>query len=127
MPRLFLVTPRGNVELVELARESVSLGRGIDNRLSYPEDRGLSRHHLLVENENDRWVVRDLDSKNGTVVNGRRLMGPWRLQPGDRIAASRVMLTYQEPESGSHRVSFGAIEPMRSETVSLEEILAREA
>jgi signal transduction histidine kinase len=127
MPQFFLVTPRGNVEIVELAREKVSLGREADNRLFFPEDRGLSRHHLVVESENDRWIVRDLDSKNGTFVNGRRLTAPWRLQPGDRIAASRVMLTYQEPESSGHRVSFAAMEPMRSETVSLEEILAREA
>lgn len=127
MARLFLVTPRGSVELVELTRESVTLGRGAENRLSFPEDRGLSRHHLVVENEGDGWIVRDLESKNGTYVNGRRLTAPWRLQPGDRIAASRVSLTYQEPESGSHRVSSEAPEPVRSETVSLEEILAREA
>jgi signal transduction histidine kinase len=127
MPRLFLVTPRGNVELVELSRENVSLGRGADNSLFFPEDRGLSRHHLVVENEDGRWTVRDLDSKNGTFVNERRLTGPLRLQPGDRIAASLVVLTYQEPETGSHRVSFHATKALRSETASLEEILAREA
>jgi len=92
MPRLFLVTPRGSVELVELADESVSLGRGADNRLSFPEDPGLSRHHLLVEKQDDRWMARDLESKNGTFLNGRRLAGPLPLQPGDRITASRVSL-----------------------------------
>jgi signal transduction histidine kinase len=127
MPRLFLVTPRGNVEIVELSHESVSLGRGVDNRLSFPEDPGLSRHHLLIETKDDSWIARDLDSKNGTFLNGRRLMGSLRLQPGDRITASRVSLTYQEPDAGSHRVSFDTRMAGRSETASLEEILAREA
>jgi signal transduction histidine kinase len=126
MARLFVVTPRGNVELVDLSAESVTLGRGADNRLSFPEDRGLSRHHLVVENENGGWMVRDLDSKNGTFVNDGRLTRPFRLQPGDRIAASHVVLTYQEPGTSNHRVSFHPTKPLRSETVTLEEVLARE-
>ena len=126
MARLFVVTPRGNVELVDLSAESVTLGRGADNRLSFPEDGGLSRHHLVVEKENGGWMVRDLRSKNGTFVNDGKLTKPLRLQPGDRIAASRVVLTYQEPGASSHRVSFHASKALRSETVSLEEILAQE-
>jgi signal transduction histidine kinase len=126
MARLFLVTPRGNVELVELEGNSVTLGRGADNQLSFPEDPGLSRHHLAVEKVNARWRVRDLRSKNGTVVNGRRLTEPLELQPGDRIAAGRVALTYQEHGDGQ-RVSFQTRAPLRSETASLEEVLAREA
>jgi transcriptional regulator with GAF, ATPase, and Fis domain len=50
-----------------------------------------------------------------------------RLEPGDRITASRVSLTYQEPDSGSRRVSFDTMKAVRSETASLEEILAHEA
>jgi pSer/pThr/pTyr-binding forkhead associated (FHA) protein len=54
--------------MVELLLEDVTLGRGADNRLSFPEDRGLSRHHLVMDSEKDRWRVRDLDGKNGTFV-----------------------------------------------------------
>jgi pSer/pThr/pTyr-binding forkhead associated (FHA) protein len=111
MPRLFVVTPRGNAEIVELSREPITLGRGADNRLSFPEDRGLSRHHLVVEMEGERFITRDLGSKNGTSVNGQKLTGPARLQPGDRISASRVVLTYQEPETG---VTYHARTPVRA-------------
>jgi hypothetical protein len=36
-------------------------------------DRLVSRHHLAVFPEEGRWWVRDLESSNGTLINGRRI------------------------------------------------------
>jgi hypothetical protein len=40
-------------------------------------DRRLSRQHAIVEVKQDRWMVRDLGSRNGTWVDRRWLEGPY--------------------------------------------------
>jgi pSer/pThr/pTyr-binding forkhead associated (FHA) protein len=50
MPSRAVVTaPNGSRKSVELSGQQLSLGRSIDNDLSFPEDSGLSRHHMLIE------------------------------------------------------------------------------
>ena len=48
-------------------------------------DRQVSRQHASITLEEDSYVVRDLDSKNGTFVNGQELGAPYALQDGDEI------------------------------------------
>lgn len=81
-----------------LEGDLISLGRARDNHLAYPEDSGLSRHHLVFERTGAEWHVRDLGSKNGTMVNDERITGRVRVRPGDRVRASRITLVI-EPES----------------------------
>src|SRR5262249_47225818 len=51
---------------------TVTIGRLADNRvvLDHPS---VSSHHACVFNEGDQFVVEDLQSTNGTYVNGRRV------------------------------------------------------
>jgi hypothetical protein len=60
------------------------LGRseGADIRL---EDPFASSRHARISREGDVLVIEDLDSTNGTYLNGDRLDGPQPLHPGDRI------------------------------------------
>jgi serine phosphatase RsbU (regulator of sigma subunit)/pSer/pThr/pTyr-binding forkhead associated (FHA) protein len=99
MPELTIRSLDGRSETIKLTEGSLTLGRSHDNGLSYPDDGSLSRHHLVLERDGEAWLVRDLGSKNGTLVNGVRLDGAHRLHPGDRIAAGRILLTY-DPGSG---------------------------
>jgi hypothetical protein len=48
-------------------------------------DRQVSRRHASVIRENDQYVLRDLDSKNGTFVNGQEVQGAYTLKDGDEI------------------------------------------
>ena len=56
-------------------------------------DASVSGRHAVVRREPDGWRVADLDSTNGTALNGRRV-GPRgaRLHPGDEIALGGVVL-----------------------------------
>jgi pSer/pThr/pTyr-binding forkhead associated (FHA) protein len=45
----------------------------------------VSRTHARLSFRDGHWVLRDLDSTNGTRVNGRRV-GRCRLEPGDRLS-----------------------------------------
>ena len=125
MHRLFLVTPRGQVDNVELrAGAIVTLGRAADNELSFPDDDGLSRHHLSFVEQDGTWSVRDLGSKNGTRVNGVTLSGDHPLQPGERVSASHVEMTYQETSGAIERVSFAADDSMNTQVSFLEDLLS---
>jgi hypothetical protein len=48
-------------------------------------DRQVSRRHASISLEGERYILRDLGSKNGTFVNGQELSGPHVLQDGDEI------------------------------------------
>jgi pSer/pThr/pTyr-binding forkhead associated (FHA) protein len=52
---------------------------------------GVSRTHARILQEGDAYVVEDLDSTNGTYVNGERIDGRRRLRGGDRIDVGRLV------------------------------------
>lgn len=70
------------------------LGRSknADVPLNYPS---ISRQHAaLCRNERDQWTVYDLDSKGGTTVNGKKVVGSTPVKLGDVIALGGVKLIF---------------------------------
>jgi FHA domain len=65
------------------AREELVVGRHTecDIVLEHPS---VSRRHARLSFRDGHWVLRDLDSTNGTRVNDRRVIR-CRLEPGDRL------------------------------------------
>lgn len=63
------------------------LGRHADSDLRlHPEiDLSVSARHARISRQGGEWLVEDLDSRNGTWVNGHRLTSPVALRDGDRI------------------------------------------
>jgi len=86
--------PDGESKTVALQGDQITLGRSSTTELCFPEDAGLSRQHMVFEREGDEWNVRDLGSKNGTLLNNNRLNGAVRLRSGDRIAAGHLVMLY---------------------------------
>jgi sigma-B regulation protein RsbU (phosphoserine phosphatase) len=81
-----------------LTKDVYSLGRAATNDLSFPDDAGLSRQHLVLERAGTSgWAVRDLGSKNGTHLNGQPLKGAVSLQPGDLITCGQITLAFSPP------------------------------
>jgi pSer/pThr/pTyr-binding forkhead associated (FHA) protein len=64
-----------------------------------PEDlKYISRQHLMIRTEEDKYFVEDLNSANGTKTNGSDIRGKSRqeLKDGDRIeVADVVALTFK--------------------------------
>jgi sigma-B regulation protein RsbU (phosphoserine phosphatase) len=92
--QLIITLPDGNNKTVRLEKDRWSIGRAGENDLSYPDNPGLSRQHFVLEKEAEDWTIRDLGSKNGTFLNGKRILEKERLRPGDRIAVSNIVLTF---------------------------------
>jgi hypothetical protein len=59
----------------------------------YLDDKTLSREHTQFYVDHGRLCVRDLDSKNGTYLNGVLLKQPAALKPGDRVKVGVAMFT----------------------------------
>ena len=97
--------PDGKSQTIRLANQKIGLGRASSNDLHYPDDPGLSRQHLVVERDRLDWVVRDLNSTNGTFVNSARIQAPHVLRNGDKIQAGKVTIEYRESR-GSDTVQF---------------------
>ena len=96
MFELTIRTPDGKSRSVGLTNDKLALGRSATNELCYPEDVGLSRQHLLFERSEAGWSVRDLGSKNGTLVNGNRITSAHKLATGDRISAGHLNIDFCE-------------------------------
>ena len=94
MRELQILSPDGNSRVVALEGERITLGRSTTSELCYPDDNGLSRQHLAIERDGDGWALRDLASKNGTILNGTRVTGRMPLKSGDRIMAGHLILVY---------------------------------
>src|SRR5579884_1380346 len=93
---LFISGPDGSSKVVELRKDKLSLGRSGDNDLAYPEDPWLSRYHLCFERDQERWLVKDCASRNGTILNATTLKQPHQIKPGDKIYAGHLTIEVRE-------------------------------
>lgn len=97
----------GGPELVPLTRERITVGRAQDNDVVLPDSR-VSAVHALLERLGPHWSVRDLGSRNGTVVNGQRLLGERMLQPGDEIQLGGSRLVFRASQGWVSGTTEGA-------------------
>jgi len=62
-------------------------------------DQSVSRRHAELTPDGGRWWVRDLDSANGTLVNGSAIDGRVELRPGDEIRCGGTCFVFgSEPD-----------------------------
>lgn len=95
MARLRIVGGEGVEQLVELRDARLQIGRGRENGLVLPgAEKGVSRTHAELRLENGRYVIVDLQSQNGTWVNGRRVDRA-EVPPGGEIAIGEYRLTIE--------------------------------
>jgi diguanylate cyclase (GGDEF)-like protein len=82
-PHLMIMTGLGAGRLIPIQGTGLVIGRSrhADVRVA---DEGVSRQHCRVTRFGSKVIVEDLDSRNGTVVNGTKVMQA-ELSAGDRI------------------------------------------
>lgn len=61
-------------------------------------DQTISRRHAELRAENGGWILEDLQSANGTYINGVRLRQPVRLKHGDQIRVGSTLMLYERDE-----------------------------
>ena len=105
-------------QALELPETGISLGRGKDADLVI-EDEEISGQHAQLRLEGDEWFVTDLQSSNGTTVNGE-LIETARLDSGDVVALGDTQFVF----GGDGQPAAGAPEeqaPPASQPVPSEE------
>jgi pSer/pThr/pTyr-binding forkhead associated (FHA) protein len=94
MPTLTLVSGRTPVQVYEINSLVVGIGRDQDMDIVV-DHASVSRRHVQVRLEpSGRWAVEDLDSANGSFLNGRRLAAREPLARGDEIAFGAFSLFF---------------------------------
>jgi len=109
-----------------LDKDFVTIGRSARNDLVL-DDHWLSRFHTEIRFGNDTYFIHDLDSRNGTAVNGVRLRGKVALHKGDVVALGDHTLTFGEDTlSGRVVLVESGVEEEVEDTVALptEQLLA---
>ncbi len=84
MIKLVISDNEGTTTVVPLVRDEVSIGRKEGNTIRLTE-RNISREHCQLQRHNGSFLVRDLRSYNGVLLNGQRVVGQSELKPGDEL------------------------------------------
>lgn len=76
-----------------------SIGRLPDNDVIVRDECVSRRHCAILIHSDLRCELHDVASKNGTVLNGKKIPAPTRLQSGDQITLCNRRLTFQIAEA----------------------------
>jgi pSer/pThr/pTyr-binding forkhead associated (FHA) protein len=112
MPAYLVVGRPTGPEMVPLEGDRLTVGRGPTNDVAFESDAKVSRLHAVLDRYQSGWAIRDLGSRNGTYVNGERLLAERVLRPGDEVNIGDSRLTYRLDEAadaslGATRVAEG--------------------
>ncbi len=96
MVKLHVVPVQGEPFEHPFESGSLVLGRASSSDLVL-EDRFLSRNHSRIFRDGERLMIEDLESRNGTLLNGQQVRGPHPLAPGDVVKISGSVITVLGP------------------------------
>lgn len=95
--QLLVLDESGTVkETISITREPIVIGR-LSSSDVVLSDANVSRRHAELRRQGGEWVLADLGSTNGTLVNGK-LAREHRLSDGDRLTFGTSELTFKASE-----------------------------
>jgi ABC transport system ATP-binding/permease protein len=100
MVRLVISDTEGATTVVPLLRDEVTIGRKEGNTIRLTE-RNISRRHAQLIRVGAVYKLRDLDSYNGVLINGRRIQGESDISIGDQIQLGDYSIVVEEEVSKS--------------------------
>ena len=84
----YLVIREGTkwVDVIRLeAGRTATIGRASTNKVTITDDRA-SRFHAEIFFSAEQWTLRDLESRNGTLVNGQPISGDYQLVINEQMS-----------------------------------------
>jgi hypothetical protein len=118
MPRLVAQSPEFAGKTFNLATADITVGRLEDNNIQI-EHASISGHHAVFKLDGLDYVVKDLDSTNGSRINGERI-SQQKLRRNDILRLGNIELLYD-----SEHQPPGQPMPSLSERVKLSECATR--
>ena len=112
-PRLVVIAGPGKDSTIPLPEGEATIGRDPTSAVAVI-DPSVSRKHCVLRPEDGRFQIKDLDSRNGTLVNGVAVKEHW-LRHGDEIATGDsvflFLLEEDERTNPRSRVEFDESQP----------------
>jgi len=124
MPKIIITLADGSDVTHELTEDVTTIGRVSDNVI-HIDDPSVSSHHAEITAVGGQYILKDLDSTNGTRVNGHGFAeGPVRA--GDRIRFGKVdaRFTSENPDDAQPLPEHEAVAAAVAETSALPEDFA---
>lgn len=78
----------------ELTTNRILIGSNDDNQLVLQAD-SVAAVHVSLEFRQNRWVLQDLGSEQGTIINGEMVDEPYALNHADTILVGNAVLQFQ--------------------------------
>jgi len=94
--KLALVRGEAQPATLDLSRPTIRIGRSTRDNDVVVRDPHASGHHVEIRRKGEGHIIQDLNSTNGTLLNGRRLTEPYYLLDGDRIALGNTEWIYRQ-------------------------------
>ena len=92
VPSFVVIEPREHRGTTYTLSNVLTIGRLDDNDIVITDDSFISSHHARIEVRPEGvWVV-DLQSTNGSFVNGQRVASERSVRKGDRIQVGSTVL-----------------------------------
>lgn len=113
--KLRLIMNKGEAAFsYDIDGNAVSVGRSAENDIQI-RDNHVSRNHLVVWKEGRRYLVKDLGSGNGTLVNNQRVPsgGTVEVKEGDAIVVGMSVFCLGEGSSGDLFALLDLIDPCK--------------
>lgn len=70
----------------------INLGRAADSTLLLDDDYASARHAQLVQQDPTTWLLTDLQSTNGTYLNGKPVTEPAKVTVGDVVRIGKTLM-----------------------------------
>ncbi len=93
MAKLHILSGVLEGKVSDLIEERITIGRGLDNMIRL-EDGTISHHHALLIADGVDYILRDLNSTNGTRVNGLRIVET-KVHNGDTVRLGSVEMRFE--------------------------------
>lgn len=106
----YLVIREGTkwVDVIRLeAGRTATIGRASTNKVTITDDRA-SRFHAEIFFSAEQWTLRDLESRNGTLVNGQPISGDYHLVINDTIRIANCQLSFVQELSSAFPENYEA-------------------
>jgi hypothetical protein len=111
-------------EAIPMSADKITIGKAPSNDLAIAGDAMVSRLHAVLERFSAGWSVRDLGSRNGTYVNGERILSERALRAGDEIRIGKTRLIFKpEPLEFDSATATQTAEPAPDLTRREREVL----
>ncbi len=99
-PRLTAIDGPLNGRVFSLDHQETFIGRGTENQIILPEPSASRRHCSIEQKPDATFLIRDLDSHNGTFVNGLPITGQG-IEDGDEIRICHSRFIFQVAAGGT--------------------------